>query len=252
VGIYDGKQGEWAYKTKHGEPCVLINPCLNFLGATTPEGLGESIPQSAIGSGFTARIHFVHSQGRQKACTFPQADPSLAQVRIALRGHLNAILQRSGEIHWSDDAKHRYIEWYSTFHVPTEVAPTVRSWWERMSNFVLRLSGIAMLAEGRQALRIEASDVDWAIRSLLDIADSMPRVFSSLGHSRMAAVQYELLEHIRQAGPAGISRTDIAMRHLPNMEPHQLNALLDELVRAKIIAAHTTAGTTYYTWIKRQ
>lgn len=248
VGIYDGKSGAWCYKVKHGDPCILINPCLNFLGATTPEGLGESIPQSAIGSGFTARIHFVYAPSRQKACSFPQSDTSLINRRLELKGILNAINQRAGEINWTSAAKAFYSSWYESFTPPRDAEPTMRSWYERYSNFVIRMAGISCVADCRPALLIDEHDIKWAIRQLDGIAATMPTVFRSIGQSRIAAVQQDILDFIKTAGPDGVARGAITARFLPNIEPLTLAALLDELITSSLIERHVVDGTVRYRW----
>jgi len=248
VGIYDGKHGMWTYKTKHGDPCALINPCLNFLAATTTEGLGESIPQSAIGSGFTARIHFIYAPHREKSCDFPQSDPSLAAVKDELKGFLNAINQRCGEINWTSEAKEYYSNWYKNFKVPDDLDPSIRSWYERYSNFIIRLAGISCIADARKSLLIDKKDILWAKQQLDRIAATMPIVFSSLGQSRIAGVQKEILDFIKAAGPSGVARGSITARFLPNIEPNYLDSLLRELLTSRVVLQLNEAGTLRYIW----
>ncbi len=252
VAIYDGKPeaaGPWTYKTKLSGQCTIERPCLNFLGATTPEGLAESIPKSAIGSGFTARITFVFASRRQKARPFPQLASANTSLKLKLKGHLNAVFQRVGEITWAPRAQELYSEWYADNTVPEDIHPTLKAWYERLANFVIRLSGISVLAEGKPKLIIDEQDVQWAVETLEAVAEDMPRAFVALGTSRIAVAQHELFEFIRSAGAAGVSRGAVVSRFLADIEARQLNELLDELKRSGMIREEAKGrGVSRYIW----
>jgi hypothetical protein len=53
---------EFVFNTRKGGFIVIPEPCLTILAATTPESLGERMPSSASGAGFTARMIVVYAK----------------------------------------------------------------------------------------------------------------------------------------------------------------------------------------------
>jgi len=55
----------WNKKTLSGGDITVFNPCLNFLGCSTPAWLNESVGKSGIEGGFASRVLFVNQRERE-------------------------------------------------------------------------------------------------------------------------------------------------------------------------------------------
>lgn len=253
VRIHDyrfrGYEEEFIYSTKGAGTCVITCPSLTFIGATTPQGLGEAVPTSVIGSGFTARIHFVYAPCKGKSVSYTQTDSKLPDLELELQGALNAMHARSGEISLMLDAAKFYDNYYQTLKQPKDLHPTIVSWYDRFPEHVMRLAGISCVADCRKVCMIEVKDFEWAIRTLEEMMSGMHHTFETLGASRVAAAQQQLMEYIEQAGPKGRTRASLMLRFLKDMEPHVFTQVLDELAyRSQVVNRVDTPTGPVYKW----
>ena len=93
------------------------NIYLTILGATTPQGIEESMPSVAIGGGFLSRTVFVVKEEPEKFYPFPRVVEG-APSRTELTRRLAWLAYNSlGPYTFSDDAVAFYEEWYKPHRV---------------------------------------------------------------------------------------------------------------------------------------
>lgn len=57
--LWDARSGDFSYGTRHKGEWKIKDPCLSMLAASAPDWLIRTIPNDAVGGGFTRRVNFV-------------------------------------------------------------------------------------------------------------------------------------------------------------------------------------------------
>jgi len=182
----------YLYETHSRGEEEVINVWVNLLGATTPMLLQTSLPEGAIGSGFTSRAIFVYASDKGKVVPVPFLSPEQKELKERLFLDLAHIRGLAGEFRLSKAALDLYCGWrLETEEHPPFSDPKLDFYNQRRPCHILKLAMICSIATNDSQI-IEEDDMAKAIWTLEETEKDMPKVFQGVGNNRLAAIQIRL------------------------------------------------------------
>lgn len=109
--LYDSPR-DWVYHTRGRGKESLKNVTLSMIAASTKDWLRTSIPEEAIGGGFTSRVIFVFEDAPSKLILFPDGSPNTDELRQRIMFDLEHIRSIHGVMRFSEEAQKFAWEWY--------------------------------------------------------------------------------------------------------------------------------------------
>jgi hypothetical protein len=175
----------------------IPNVWANLFGATTPAQLQASLPDGAIGSGFTSRVVFIFEEDKERAIIKPALSPEQVQLEQDLLVDLGDIRNLSGEFGTTDGFEDLYTSWRieSEEHNPfTE--PRLEYYMQRRPTHLFKLATIYSASRGNDKIVTE-QDLQRAIKTLEIAEKKMPQVFAGVGMNPLAAPQMRILRMLK-------------------------------------------------------
>ncbi len=236
----------------HGR-IVFRNPVINWLGGSTPEWLHESVPRSAIESGFFGRSIPVVAKydPHDKASRMPRPEfpADLADVKEWLLAQLHEISLLEGELRLTTEAWELHDAWYMERDAPND--PALLASWKRMDDMVLKLSALLSIADGRRDMRVKRTHVDQAITLLERAHQALPDLVKGASLSKEASNLDYLAAAIERTGTMP-RKTIIRLASNRGMNAHDVNKYLATLIeRGDVVPETITSGgrpATVYLW----
>jgi len=191
----------WIYRPKNKELVDEIPATwVNLLGATTPELLRATLTEEAWGSGLLSRIIFVYASKKGKVVAAPTLTKDEIAVKDDLEADLDDIMITEGEYKLTDGLWNEWVSWY-TKH--SEDKPFEDSKFDgyctRRPVHLLKLCMIMNASRGGGMVLTE-EDFTRALETLLEVEKPMGRTFGGIGTSRLADVQYRIMQTLQQEG----------------------------------------------------
>lgn len=154
--LWDG--GEVAFKksTMYAGNFNVQNYCVNWLGGSTSDWLGDSLDERAVASGAWARIVAVQERFDDRVrVRNPVYPPNYDEIRDHLEARIHMLLQprMRGVFRLDPDADRIAEQWYNERSVPSE--PELLPIYLREYALVLKLSML---------LAVSANEAKWLIR----------------------------------------------------------------------------------------
>jgi hypothetical protein len=200
IDLYDCPQKDWTYKTKNKGENVIPSVYLSILAATTPDSIASSITPGDSGSGFTARILFIHATGRMKDVPFPENDKFVVQRRLDLIDDLRIITQLNGEFKFLPETKEFWKENYSDYcgagPKPLCDHPLFVEWYDRKPIFIIKLAMLISASESNDMI-IRINHILRAIEYIEENEKTMGEAFRSVGMSEVASETELIFKIIR-------------------------------------------------------
>jgi hypothetical protein len=173
--LYSSSSGRYATRVKAAAknalpPRILQNPCLSFIGFTTPAALAKGLSLSNIEQGLLGRFLFVEGESgvKQKRSTAPlllNKEPFenfKVEQMFDEGGTLNYLMSK--QISESNDADIRLTELMDTFCAESTKAgtPEARALLKRSYEKVARISAVLAVWDNSHRPVIELDHVNWA------------------------------------------------------------------------------------------
>jgi len=188
----------WSYETRAAGRVTLSNVSLTMLGCSTPDWLGDAIPQVAFGGGFLGRLIFVVQHKTPRHVPFPRR-PAVQQ-RTDLIKFLKTLRTSKGEFTLSTDAENWYTTWYKVNRDPPIEDLRTAGYYERKPDHLLRLSMLVALSESPTSLVITEDNVKVAASLLDAIEPNMSSAVSQINASQTGRDAMRILDQLRRAG----------------------------------------------------
>jgi hypothetical protein len=188
----------YVYDTLQRGKEEVPNVWCNLMGATTPGQLQASLPEDAVGSGFTSRVVFVYEHNKGKLVRKPTLEDQLLEP---LLHDLGRVRNLSGDFTVLPDAEDVYYDWYE--HSEDETIFTdyrMEYYVQRRPTHLFKLSMIISAARGDDKI-ITPIDLKEAIKVLEGAEKNMSQVFAGVGANPLAGIQFRILNIVRDLGP---------------------------------------------------
>lgn len=192
----------WKYTTKTQGQNDIINIWVNLLGATTPELMQMTLPQEAIGGGFTSRTIFVYEERKGKTVIFPFQSEQEVKLQDNLHRDLEQINLLNGEFKFDRSFLDLWAEWYphNEEHFQQKFPdPRLTNYGSRRATHILKLS-MVLNASRTDSMVITGEDFTRALSILGPTEQKMIGVFEGFGKNPMAQTIAEVAATISHAG----------------------------------------------------
>jgi hypothetical protein len=174
--LYDCPQS-WSYKTKGKGEVNLTDLFMCIIAATTPDGVAQGIPPSALQEGFASRVLFVYQADTPRRNAMPELTQEEEDLRNVLYAFLARIGELEGEFKLSPEGYDWFVDWYDHMAPPTD--KRLEGMWGRKHDHVLR---IAMVLCGAFLSRlIEQHHLEAALSAIEAVEMGVPFALSELG-----------------------------------------------------------------------
>ena len=202
TNMYDGKRRIVGSTLSRGVEFVE-RPCVNLLGATTPEWVAANMPADVIGGGFASRVIFVfESTVRRRQLYFENLDhDALERLRVRLVADLDHIARNiNGDFSIEDDAKSFMEEWYrDNADAPPDADSNLAGYYERKPAHIHKVAMLLHLAYSDE-LVLTKKDFKDAIELLHEVEVKLPETFQAIGRNPYTLDLKNMAEYIKQKG----------------------------------------------------
>lgn len=234
---YDSRD-KWTYETKGSGTDSIPGVCANVLGSMAPDWIPLTLPQGAIGGGFTSRIIFVveHRKGR----TIP--DPSLIgidkELRKKLLYDLQVISQMKGLFSFSKEARAAYVDWYKEEERKADQGkvaiddPRFSGYNSRRATHIKKI-GMALSASRGGDFVIQKPDFDRALAMLKLVESNMIEVFGRIGRSLYSEQTYEIMKFIQSRKE--VMRSEVLRTFYRDVDHSVMQGIEDTLHTMRVI-----------------
>lgn len=188
---------EWTYETVGRGKEKIIGVWLNIIGATTPSLIQTSLPLDAIGGGLTSRMIIVYEEKKGCFNPFPFVGDRERKLYQDLKNDLEQIYLLRGNYLFTKE----FIDLWSDWRIEQETNPPdfldqrFDGYISRRPNHMMKLS-MVMSASAREDLTLRDVDFERAKEVLHAVEANMPKVFSGVGRSDLAAITSQVAAYI--------------------------------------------------------
>lgn len=230
--IFDNKTVFHHATRQHGNEYIK-NPCLAFLGCTTPAWIAEH-PGYITGGGLASRIIFVYEdKARQHRMYYRDLDwEHFELLESALIHDMQIISEIEGDFTLENVDLMDFMEdWYQT-HMEKDWEGSMEGYAGRKPLHVHKVAGLLSLCE-RDDLVVTQTHFDTAIAMMDALESRMPRALVVAGRNPYASVLYELLDFIKAHGP--VLKSILVRRFMSEMTESVISENLDTLFVGDLI-----------------
>ncbi len=248
--LFDAK--DFPYNTKGAGEVLLRNPCVTLFAATTPKGLGDSIPAAAQSTGYLSRVLHIYAQGGEKSNALADIDdedvsPDEVAAKEVLRQDLLKRLfgyrKLAGAFRYSKDGKIWLEDWYRTYMRSDE--GQVEGYAGRRLDHMLRVAMVLRVSEFGD-MTLDGAALEAADKMLSLIERDFHLCFAQIGQNSSARNQDKIKDIIRRCG----GRVGAPMLYrdlLPFFKDIlELKSTLSALREAKVIECEVNGGVEWW------
>lgn len=157
----------------------IESPTLNILAGATPDALGDTIPETGWGQGFTSRVIFIYGPAlttyRDPFKRPQQAD--FARLSSYLKEYFHEIY---GEFIWEDDAQDADRHWLNELKMePVPTYGRLKHYNTRRNEHLVKLAMVSAISAGH-GLTVTLSDFERAQTWLFEAESKMPDIFRAM------------------------------------------------------------------------
>lgn len=207
----------------HGKE-EIPNVWANLLGATTPAQLQASLPEGAIGSGFTSRVIFVYEEDKSRIIVTPTVDSALEEPLLVDLGEIRNLC---GEFTPTDKFNEAYSEWRLRSEDEGIFSDSRLEYYaQRRPTHLFKLALIYAASRGSE-MEVTEHDLIRAIRMLEDTEKKMAQTFAGVGLNPLAGAQLRVLKLLRLRKSISIAELSDLMSN--DLGYNQLSEVLSSL-----------------------
>jgi hypothetical protein len=254
TNMYDGKKKILGSTLSRGQEFVE-KPCINLLGATTPQWIAANMPESVIGGGFARRVIFVYEQKKRRSQLYYREldQQALEDIRQNLVADLSHIaLNLHGEYNLTEEAITLMEGWYKRLEKIAENAPDeMQGYYESKHVLVHKVAILIHVSRSDNNL-ITKSDFESAIGLLDQQEKKLPHVFTSIGKNPYTFDVKKMREWIAKEGT--VDRAALYEKYQNVATPKMLDELIEGMRQAEYIGlkANLETGSTQIIWRKNR
>lgn len=202
TNMYDGKKKITVSTLSRGVE-FAERPCVNLLGATTPEWVAENMPASVIGGGFASRVIFIFEERvRRRQLYYESLDyDALEKIRLNLVSDLDHIARNiHGDFAIEEEAKEFMEHWYhENADAPTDTDAALAGYFERKPAHVHKVAMLLHVAYSDE-LVLNIGDFKQAIKLLEQVEIKLPETFQAIGRNPYTLDLKNMVEWIKKKG----------------------------------------------------
>ena len=257
LGIYDILTDLYDGKKKIDEGTIsrgyifAANPCLNFLGATTPKWIGANMTEDIIGGGFGSRIIPIHEVDKSQEVLYYDKLVSMSKMD-ALRSdliHDLVYISRSinGSFTITDKAHSFMVDWYKhNSKAPIGVDRKLTGYYQRRPAHIHKVAMLLHCAHS-DSLILDVEDFEQAIQVMTDIEPKIAGTYKALGRNIYVPDMESISKYVKEKGR--VERPELLRTFNSAAEPNKMDELLTHLISMEYILMEYTDRIVWYKWI---
>lgn len=235
--LWDARDRDFSYGTRHKGEYKIKSPCVSILGASTPEWLVSSIPQSAIGGGFTRRVNFVYGKKRSQRLPWPSSNHT--DLRAKLVEDMRSIGTIHGEYTFTKDAVPIFEKLYDESEPDDYDDEATTSY--KTSKWAHATKLAMVLAAARSdTLLIDGKIMEEAANRVDEISKDVPMVFRAVGESDLVSSANRILTFIEIRGYA--SKDEIMRVMWRHVSSEDMDRIVESFLVGGLLAESNQGG----------
>ena len=234
------------YGTRHKGLYTVNKPCLSMLGGSPPAWLAKSIPNDAVGGGFTRRVNFVYTKNDPHLPTWSFASNGTRPItKDDLVEDLRYISSNIRGEFRADKKFERAFDAY-TAGIKFEDFDDEATTGFKASKWVNAVKLAMVLSVSRGDDRILIED-DWATATMRveQVEQDLGLVFRAVGESDDTAAAAKILDFIEKRGVTSLS--DIMRSLWRHVSKPDAERIMSTFVSAQVVSESTSGHTVLYT-----
>lgn len=245
--LYDAKDFEYMTRGRGKE--LVKNPCLTILGGSTLHWIKESIPEVAVGGGFTSRIIFVFKQDNDRMVPWPVMTEENKHRRKQIIHDLCEVAAMRGAFALDENAMALYREDYVTFRYNSKLQENnnLSGYVGRRATTLLKLA-IIVSASRNDSKLITADDLGVSIQMLRNVEEYMPHVLSTICSKEVGNVFEDIIRFLMFRKI--VSRPEIIKQFRNKMAVQELDIMLSTLEQEGVVVKEVDGSKIRYVYIK--
>ena len=248
TNLYDSKDFEYLTRGRGRE--LVKNPCLSVLGASTIRWIKDTIPEVAVGGGFTSRIVFVYKDKREKLVPWPVMSIENKLRAEDIAHDLCEVSKLRGPIALDKAALDMYKEEYVNFYndSPLMNDEGLSGYANRRHHILLKVAMIVSTSRNDSRL-ITTNEMDVAIKLLRKAEFAMPFVLKTIMSEKVGDIFDHILRFVMSMGVVSRSRLIREFRH--KMTSQELDIMMRTLEEEGVIQQIVDGGKITYKYMKK-
>ncbi len=169
---------------------ALEAPTVNILAAATPDAIGDIMPETAWGQGFTSRLVFVYGTAPDiiRSIFTKRKDKDLSSLEKTLKEFYNEV---HGEVTWEDPAQRAMEHWFNVEKMkPVPDYARLVNYCGRRDAHVMKLAMISAVSAGHGTI-VTLNDFLRGKKWLLEVEKTMPDVFRAMALKSDAQILHD-------------------------------------------------------------
>ena len=248
TNLYDCSDFEYSTRGRGKE--LVKNPCLSMLGASTIQWIKESIPEIAIGGGFTSRIIFVYKDKREKLVYWPTMSDELKLLREDIIHDLNEIAKMRGPMVLHDAAREIYKDEYERFYLHSPLMDNLGlSGYANRRHHILLKVAISVSAASSDERIITEKHMIIALSLLKKAEEAMPLVLRAMVSEKVGDIFEEILAFI--LAKKTITKPLLIRQFRHKMTAAELDIYMRTLEEEGIVKIEYDGKTIRYTYVNK-
>lgn len=148
VNLWDNPP-KFTTRTRGGGLVQVTNPCLNIIGATTPDWVRKNFPEYGMFGGFTSRVMFIHAAAKSRLIAYPGMGKRKEgyTLRKKLLDDLQKIHRLQGEYVITKEGLAWGVDWYQKHHEDPRELQIAEGYHARKQSHIHKLAIILSAAE---------------------------------------------------------------------------------------------------------
>lgn len=230
--LYDCEN--FPYETKSRGVELIKNPCLSILGGSTLHWIRASVPQEAVGGGFTSRVLFVYKDYNEKMEAWPVITLENKRRYNEIAHDLDEVAKMRGGFALTDDALTIFKDEYEEFRTKSPLVrnPNLAGYAGRRDTILLKIC-MAVSASMSDRRIIDRTDMMMGIKALRLIEGDMPRVLQAISSEFVGDVCEQTLKLIMDSRSILRPQLVKAMKH--RLTVRQLDIIVETLVEEGVV-----------------
>lgn len=245
TNLYDSKDFEYLTRGRGRE--LVKNPCLSVLGASTIRWIKDTIPEIAVGGGFTSRIVFVYKDKREKLVAWPTMSEENKRRAEDIAHDLCEVAKLRGPIALDKEALNLYKEEYEHFYKDSPLMDDegLAGYANRRHHILLKVAMIVSVSRTDSRL-VTLDEMGMSIKLLRKAEKAMPFVLRTVMSEKVGDIFEHILRFLVSSGTVNRQRLIREFRH--KMTSQELDIMIRTLEEEGIVEIRVDGKQITYTY----
>lgn len=250
IAFWDGQEGVFSRATRKDGTSDIINPLVNMIGCTTSAWMKDNFRANLLEGGLGSRILFIFAEKKRKLVPYPHLihnEVEQSKIKFQLIHDLIEISKLHGKMRLTDEALEFGKDFYHRHNTTAPSKNYFDGYHTRKFVHIHKLAMVFSVAE-RSDLVITATHLERSLAYLEAIEEGIAEITATIKSN--ATVQGQKVVHVRTILRAQKEVTSQKLTRLlmTQLSSRELDAVLDDMIRAGDVTKMTEKGKASYTW----